>query len=90
MSTSRKKLRTLGLYAQQLRKFQLLIGHLGRKAYGWYFGYPKDPYNSYEKERSLKSECKSLFKQYFEINKKHKGPNKMLKKNIFEFRQSWK
>lgn len=67
----------------------LLIGHLGKKAYRWYLGYIRDPLNSFEKEQKLKNEIKILFKKYFEINKEYRGINKILKKNIFQYRQKW-
>lgn len=69
--------------------YHLLIGHLGKKAYRWYFGYARDPTGSFEKEKMLKTRTKILIKKYFEINKKYKGINKLLKKNIFQYRQKW-
>lgn len=81
---------TLDLFFMLLcMNYHLLIGHLGKKAYRWYFGYTKDPLNSFEKEKKFKNEIKILFKKYFEINKEYRGINELLKKNIFQYRQKW-
>lgn len=70
--------------------YHLLIGHLGRKAYRCDFGYPKDSFKSFINEKALKEKTKRLFKKYFEINKEYKGVNKILKRNIFEYKLSWR
>lgn len=81
---------TLDLFFMLLcMNYHLLTSHLGKKAYRWYFGYARDPFNSFEREKKLKNEIKILFKKYFEINKEYKGINKFLKKNIFQYRQKW-
>jgi hypothetical protein len=81
---------TLDLFFMLLcMNYHLLIGHFGKKAYRWYLGYTRDPANFFEKEKKLKNEIKILFKKYFEINKRYRGINKILKKNIFQYKQKW-
>lgn len=69
--------------------FHLLISHLGRKARGYYFGYSKGPLNFYKRTKSLKNRHKLLVDKYFETNKKNRGINKLLKRNIWQYRQNW-
>lgn len=67
----------------------LLNSRLGKKAYRWYLGYPEDPLGVCKREKMLKGKIKTLIKEYFEINKVNKGINKILKSNIFEYKQNW-
>ncbi len=69
--------------------FHLLLGHYGRKANRWYFGYLRDPYGSYDRERKLKEKCKTLIREFFEKSNDRKGAKELWRRNIFEFRQSW-
>lgn len=82
---------TLDLHFMLLcMNYHLLTSHWGRKTRRWYFGYEKDPYGQYRREKQLKSKHKALVQKYFEINKRNKGANKELKLNIRQYRQSWR
>lgn len=67
----------------------LLTAHWGRKTRGWYMGYYKDPSGLWKIEKNLKEKTKNIEKTYFQLNKKHQGPNAELKKIIFQYRQKW-
>jgi hypothetical protein len=69
--------------------FHLLTSHWGRKTRRWYFGYDKDPYGLHRREKILKSRLKDLVQKYFQVNKRNKGANELLKRNIRQYRQSW-
>jgi len=77
------------LFVLLCMNYHLLIGHLGRKARGFFLGYSKDPLYFYKREKSLKNKHKILVDKFFEINKKNKGMNRILKKNIYQYRQNW-
>ena len=77
------------LLALLAMNFHLLIGHYGRKAYRWWFGYLEDPFGSYHRERELKEDSKRLIRQYFEKSMGRKSARGLWKTNIFEFKQSW-
>ena len=65
--------------------YHLLISIWGKKAKNYYF---EDP--SFSKlEKQIKGNLKSTTKEYFEINKKYKKINPLLKKVIYQYRQNW-
>lgn len=81
---------TLDLFFMLLcMNYHLLISNWGRKSRGWYFGYHKDPMNNWKLENEIKAKIKTMIREYFDINKKHKGINSKLKKVIFQYRQNW-
>ncbi len=77
------------LLALLAMNFHLLIGHYGRKANRWWFGYLEDPFGSYDREKKLKENSKRLIREYFEKCGDRKGARGLWKRNIFEFKQSW-
>ena len=77
------------LLALLAMNFHLLVGHYGRKANRWWFGYLEDPLGCYDRERKLKENSKRLIREYFEKCGDRKGARGLWKRNIFEFRQSW-
>jgi len=81
---------TLDLFFMLLcMNYHLLISNWGKKSRGWYFGYHRDPMNSWVRENFLKDKIKITIKEYFEYNKRYKKINKDLKKTIFQYRQNW-
>jgi len=80
---------TLDLFFTLLcMNYHLLISNWGKKAYRWYFGYPKDPFNSWKKEKNLKQKIKVIIDTYFKNNEKY-SVNKDFKRTIFQYKQNW-
>ncbi len=77
------------LFLMLVMNFHLIVAHLGRKAYRWWFGYVEDPFGSYKRERVLKKNIRLLINQYFVESKNQPFARKMLRKNIFEYRRKW-
>jgi hypothetical protein len=69
--------------------FHLILGYYCRKANRWWFGYLRDPFGSYEREKSLKADCRKLTKEYFDLDQGAQERTKLWKRNISEFKQSW-
>lgn len=77
------------LFVLLTMSYHLIIGHLGKKARGWWFGYYCDPHGVYDREKELKSSFKNLKKEYLGtlVNEKIR---KRISKIIFQSRQCWK
>jgi hypothetical protein len=77
------------LFLALAMNFHLIVGHLSRKAYRWWFGYLEGPYGSYKRERALKKNIRLLISQYFVESQSQPFASKMLRRNIFEYKRKW-